>query len=138
MNVTRIILAALAATVVYFVIGGLVFTRASLRNEFMKYPAVYRSQEAMKGVMPIGMLGMLLSMLALAVLFAMIHPAGGTVLAGAEFGAIVGVYALGSFVLHNHVNLNIGARLTAYQAIAYFVEWTAVGIVISLVYQGAA
>jgi len=134
-NVTRIILAALAATVVYFVIGGLVFTRASMRTEFMKYPAVYRSQEAMKGVMPIGMVGMLLSMLALAVLFAMIHPAGGTVSAGAEFGAIVGVFALGSFVLHNHVNLNIGARLTAYQAIAYFVEWIAVGVVISRVYR---
>jgi len=134
-NVTRIILAALAATVVYFIIGGLVFTRASMRNEFMKYQSVYRSQEAMKGVMPIGMVGMLLSMLALALLFAMIHPAGGSVAAGAEFGAIVGVYALGSFVLHNHVNLNIGAKLTVYQAIAYFVEWVAVGVVISRVYR---
>jgi hypothetical protein len=137
MNYTRIVLAALAATVSYFIVGGLAFTREQMRTEFMRYPAVYRSAEAMKRVMPFGMVGMLLSMVVLAVLYAMIHPAGGTVVAGAEFGALIGLYALGSFVLHNYVNLNIGGRLTVYQGVAYFVEWIVVGIVISFVYHGA-
>jgi len=37
--------------------------------------------------------------------------------------------------LHNWVNLNIGGKLTAQQAVAYFVEWTVVGVVIALVYK---
>ena len=52
MNVSRIVLAAFAAFIAYFILGGLTFSIASLRNEFLKYPAVYRSQDAMKSVMP--------------------------------------------------------------------------------------
>jgi hypothetical protein len=47
----------------------------------------------------------------------------------------VGAYAVGSFVLHNHVNLNIGLRLTLGQAVAYFFQWTVVGVVIGLIYR---
>lgn len=136
MNVARVVMSAFGAFVAYFALGGLFFTRPGMRAEFMKYTSVYRSQEAMKGVMPFGMLGMLLSMLALAVLFAMIHPAGAGLAAGAQFGLLVGLYALGSFVLHNHVNLNIGSRLTVLQAIAYTIEWLVVGLVISMIYRG--
>jgi hypothetical protein len=136
MNNARVILAACGAFVAYFALGSLFFTRPAMRAEFMKYASVYRSQEAMKGVMPFGMLGMLLSMLALAVIFAMIHPAGAGLAAGAQFGLLIGVYALGSFVLHNHVNLNIGSRLTLFQAVAYSIEWLVVGLVISAIYRG--
>jgi hypothetical protein len=136
MNVTRVAFAAVAAFVVYFALGGAFFANPVMRAEFMKYSPVYRSQESMKAVMPFGMLGMLLSMVALSMLFAMIHPSGAGVWAGLQFGLIVALYALGSFVLHNHVNLNIGPRLTTFQAIAYTVEWLAVGVVISLIYRG--
>jgi hypothetical protein len=136
MNVARVIMAAFGAFVAYFALGALFFTRLMMRAEFMKYSSVYRSQQAMKGVMPFGMLGMLVSMLALAVIFAMIHPAGAGLAAGAQFGLLIGVYALGSFVLHNHVNLNIGGRLTVFQAVAYFIEWVVVGLVISAIYRG--
>jgi len=81
---------------------------------------------------------MLLAMVALAVIYAMLWRGGSGVVEGARFGALVGLYALGSFVLHNHVNLNIGARLTLLQAVAYFIEWTVVGVVIGLIYRGAA
>lgn len=40
-----------------------------------------------------------------------------------------------SFVLHNDVNLNIGSRLTPFSAVAYFIEWCTVGIVIGLLYK---
>jgi len=136
MNLIRVGAAAVAAFLVYFALGGAFFTNTVMRAEFMKYQTVYRTQESMKPVMPVGMLGMLLSMIALAVLFAMIHPAGADFMAGLQFGLIVAIYALGSFVLHNHVNLNIGAKLTIFQAIAYTIEWLAVGVVISLVYRG--
>jgi hypothetical protein len=74
-------------------------------------------------------------MLALAALFARIHPEGAPLIAGMKYGAVIGVFSIGSFVLHNHVNLNIGGRLTALQAVAYFVEWLAVGVVIAAVYR---
>jgi hypothetical protein len=135
-NYTRIALAALAAFVAYLALGGLIFgTIPSLRSEFSKYPAVYRSQQGQMSHMPTGMAAMLLSMVVLAVLYAKIYKGGSGVTEGAVFGALIGVYAIGSFVLHNYVNLNIGIRITVASAIAYFVEWTVVGIVIGLIYK---
>jgi hypothetical protein len=88
--------------------------------------------------MPTGMAGMLLSIVALAVLYARMHKVGSGVWEGAVFGALIGLYAIGSFVLHNYVNLNIGLKITVVSAIAYFVEWTVVGIVIGLIYKPAS
>src|SRR5207302_4096945 len=71
MNYGRLALATLAATVAYFVFGGLTFGLLPLlRNEFGKYPAVYRTQEDMKTVMPFGLIAMLLAILVTAVIYA--------------------------------------------------------------------
>ena len=67
----------------------------------------------------------------------MLYQRGYGPLEGARFGASIGLFAVCSFVLHNHVNLNIGWPLTWKQAIAYFVEWTIVGTVIGWIYRGA-
>jgi hypothetical protein len=137
-NYTRIALATLGATVVYFVLGGLLFATSPLANEFRKFPAVYRTPDDMKGVIPIGILGMLLSIAALAVIYAMIYRGGSGLAEGAHFGALIGLFAIGSFVIHNYVNLNIGLKLTVGQAIAYFIQWTIAGIVIGLIYRPPA
>jgi hypothetical protein len=138
MNYSRIALAALGATVAYFVLGGILFgALPSLRKEFMKYPAVYRTQDDMKRVMPMGMISILVAIFVVAVLYAMAYPAGGGVLDGARFGALIGVFAVCGFALHNHMMLNIGIKLTVGQAISYFVQWLGVGIVISLIYAPA-
>ncbi len=138
MNYTRIALAALGATVAYFVVGGILFgALPSLRKEFLKYPAVYRTQDDMKRVMPMGMISILVAIFVVAVLDAMAYPAGGGLLDGARFGALIGVFAVCGFALHNHMILNIGIKLTVGQAIAYFVQWLVVGIVISLIYAPA-
>lgn len=137
MNYTRIALATLAATVAYFILGGLFFAASPLKREFEKFPAVYRSAESMKAVWPAGIAGMILSMLALSILFAMLPTQGPVLARGAHFGLLIGVFAVGSFVLHNYVNLNIDLRLTLGQAAAYFVQWIIVGIVIAWVYKPA-
>ena len=138
MNYTRIALAALGATVAYFVVGGILFgALPSLRKEFMKYPAVYRTQDDMKRVMPMGMISILGSIFVVAVLYAMAYPVGGGVLDGARFGALIGVFAVCGFALHNHMILNIGIKLTVGQSGAYFVQWLVVGIVMSLIYAPA-
>lgn len=138
MNYSRILLAALCAFVAYFIYGGVLFGALPwLRTEFAKYPAVYRSQEGIKSTMPFGMLAMFAALVAIAVLYAMVYTAGSGVAEGARFGALIGVFAIGSFVVHNYVNLNIGLKLTIQQSIAYFVQWVVVGIVIALFYKPA-
>ena len=81
---------------------------------------------------------MLLSIVVLAVLYAKMCKSGSGVVEGATFGGLIGLYAIGSFVLHNYVNLNIGLRITVVSAIAYFIEWTVVGVVIGLIYKPAS
>lgn len=136
MNLTRITLAALAALLAYFIVGGIFFTIPAMRAEFAKYPAIYRTGEAINSVMAVGVLGILLAIGAAAAIFARMHPAGAGVKAGIKFGVVLAVFQLGSFVLHNHMNLNIGWRLSLLQGISYTAEWIVVGVVISLVYRG--
>ena len=136
MNFTRIAFAALGGFAAYFALGGLAFTLLpSLRNEFLKYPAVYRSQEGMKRVMPGGMAAMFLAVLALAVMYAMLYKGGSGLVEGARFGALVGVFSVCAFVVHNYVNLNIGLKLTLQQSMAYFLEWFVTCIVIGVIYR---
>jgi hypothetical protein len=135
MNVLRIAIAAVGAFVAYFVLGGLSFVVLPLRNEFGKYPAVYRSQDGIKAAMPAGMAAMFLAMAVLAVIYAMLYQGGSGVAEGARFGSLIGVFSVCAFVIHNYVNLNIGLGLTIQQAVAYFIEWLVVGIVIGLIYR---
>jgi len=137
MNLTRIFLAALGAFVAYFVLGGLSFTFAALKNEFLKYPAVYRDQVGQLKHMPLGIAAMFVGMVVLAVIYAMLYQGGSGLVAGARFGALIGVFAVCAFVIHNYVNLNIGGALTVKSSIAYFIEWTVAGIVIGLIYRPA-
>lgn len=135
MNLTRIALAAFAALIAYFLVGGVFFAVPAMRTEFEKYPAVYRTGDAVNSVMAIGMSGILLAIVVATVIFARMHPAGAGIAAGLKFGVLLALFQLGSFVLHNHMLLNIGWRQSALQGVAYSAEWIAVGIVISLVYR---
>jgi hypothetical protein len=136
MNVTRMLLAAAGGFVAYFAFGFLTFgALPMLREEFARYPAIYRDHDSIKAVMPIGMLGILVAIVALAYLYASLSRSGGGLGVGLKFGAVIGVFVLGAFVLHNYVNLNIGWRLTLAQGVAYFVEWLLVGAVIGLIYR---
>jgi hypothetical protein len=136
MNVLRLAFATLGGFVTYFVFGGLAFAALpSLRAEMMKYPAVYRPQEGQMKAMPYGMAAMLVSILVMAVLYAMIYKGGSGLVEGARLGALIGVFAVGAFVVHNYVNLNVGPKLMLQQAVAYFVEWVVTGIVIGLIYR---
>lgn len=138
MNYTRIALSALGGFIAYFVVGGILFgALPSLKNEFLKYPNIYRTQEGIKTTMPIGMAAMFVAIAALAIIYALIYHGGSGLAEGARYGALIGIFSIGSFVVHNYVNLNIGGKLTLQQSVAYFVEWLVVGIVIGLIYRPA-
>jgi hypothetical protein len=139
MNYSRLALAALGGTVASFAFGFLVFWLVpALINEAHKYPAVFRPKEEMKTVMPIGLVATFLAILVAAIIFAMIHPGGSGTMEGARFGVLIGIFVVCAFVLHNYVNLDIGLKLALGQAVAYFVQWTIIGIVIGLIYKPLA
>ena len=133
MNYTRLVITSIAATVVYFILGGLVFALTPLRNEFRAYPALYRPIETMQPLMPLGLLSMFVGIVVLVILFAMTPHRGAQ--AGIRFGGLAGIFVVCEFVIHNYVNLNIGLRLTLLQAIAFLFQWTIVGLVIGLLYK---
>jgi len=135
MNYSRIALAGLGGTVAYFALGFLLFALLPLADEVRQFAAVYRPEESMKRVAPVGMVAMLLAMMALAALFALVFREGSSVAQGVRFGFLVAVFAAGSFVLHNYVSLNIGLRLALLQAVAYFVQLLGAGVVIALIYR---
>jgi hypothetical protein len=87
--------------------------------------------------MPIGMLAMFVALVAIATLYAMVYSGGSGLVEGARFGALIGVFAIGCFVVHNYINLNICLKLAMQQSIAYFVQWVIVGIVFGLIYKPA-
>ena len=139
MNYSRLGLAALGGTVASFAFGFLVFWLVpALLKEGHKYPAVFRPKEEMMTVMPIGLVATFISILVVAIIFAMTHHCGSGITEGARFGVLIGIFVVCAFVLHNYVNLNIGLKLALGQAAAYFVQWTIVGIVIGLIYKPLA
>jgi hypothetical protein len=138
MDYTRLLLAALGGFVAYFVFGGLSFVLIpSMKTEFLKFAAIYRPHEGQMRMFPVAMAGILAAVLVVATLFAMIYPGGAPIMDGIRFGALIGVFVVGGFVVHNYANLNIGIRLSVIQAVAYFSEWLIVGVVISLIYRAA-
>jgi hypothetical protein len=89
-NYPRLALAAAGATVAYFAFGFIVFGLLPLlRNEYAKYPAIYRTQEDMKSVMPAGMIAMFVSILVLVVIYGLAYQGGSGVAEGARFGALI-------------------------------------------------
>jgi hypothetical protein len=135
-NYTRIALASLGATVAYFVFGFILFAvLPAMKAEFMKYPDVFRSREGMMKVMPYGMVAILVGIMVVAVLYAKMYPAGGGIVSGIYAGALIGVFAVCTYAIHNYVNLNIGLALTLYESVTYFVQWVIVGATIGLIYK---
>ena len=138
MNLPRLGLAALGGMVASFAFGFLVILLVpALLDEAHKYPTVFRPQEEMMTVMPIGIGATFIAMLVVTIIFAMMYRGGSGPAKGARLGVLIGIFAVCN-VLHNYMNLNIGLKLALGQAAAYFVQWTIVGIVIGLIYKPLA
>lgn len=62
-------------------------------------------------VMPIGLVATFIAILIVAIIFAMVQQGASGITEGACFAALIGIFVVCAFVLHNYVNLNIGLRL---------------------------
>jgi len=137
MNYARIVLAAVAATVVDAVYGFAVYG-VLLTSEFARYPGVYRPNDVGMTYLPIMFVGVFIGMLVAAAIYAKGYEGGNAVAEGARFGVLLGVFLAAVFVGVNYATLNIGRKISLELALAGLVEWTLAGIAIALVYKPSA
>ena len=134
MNVTRLFLSSVAAFVAYFVYGAVV-TGIFLKKDYMPYIGVYRPDEQIMKLFPLGMLTTLLAILLLCIIYTQTLGVSAGWVAGTRFGALVGTFMVFAHVAHNFVNLSIGPKLAIEMAIAELLQWTIVGLVIGAIYR---
>jgi hypothetical protein len=136
MNYARLALAAVAATIFDAVYGFLVYGML-LAPEFARYPGVYRSNESGQAFLPLMFGGLLIAIVAVAIIYAKGYEGGSGAAEGARFGFLLGVFVVFAFAAVNYAVLNVGRKIAVMTAAAGFVEWLAIGVVIGLVYRPA-
>jgi hypothetical protein len=134
MNAKRILMAAVAGFITFFMYGGLVFGKL-LANDYRPYPNIYRSMEQMQHHMAVGMVSSIIAIIVLAVMYAKGYEGGSGAAEGVRFGLLIGIFAACTHIADNYVVLQIGGMLAAKMAVASLGEWTLVGLVIGLVYR---
>ncbi len=135
MNYARIVAAAVAATLVFFTYGFLVHGWL-IAKDYVPYPAgVYRSGDATRSLMPLGLTGIFIAILVFATIYAKGYERGHGVGEGARLGLLFGIFMAGAFVAVNYTTINISGKLALELAASELVEWTIVGVVTGLVYK---
>ena len=137
MNMTRVVLGALAATVVDGFYGFVVYGNA-LSGQFAAFPGVFRSAENGTAALPVMFCGILVGMLAVTYVYAKGYEGGSGLIEGLRFGLLIGIFNAGCFIGVDYGILNIGRRLALMMALAGLVEWLVVGCTIGLMYRSAA
>jgi hypothetical protein len=136
MNYSRIIIATVAATIVYYLYGFLV-EGLLIRKAFSPYSAVYRSAQTVTGYLPIGFACTLIAIFVIAMIYAKGYEGGSGVAEGLRFGVLVGIFVVCTFVGPNYVTLNIGLKLALELAASVLLQWTIVCVVLGLIYKPA-
>jgi hypothetical protein len=134
MNYFRLLLAAVAATTVFFIYGFVVHGWL-IAKDYIPYPeGVYRAGDAAQTHMPFGLAGLFVAITVFATIYAKSHRASGA-RSGASLGLLFGIFMAGAFVAVNYATLNISGRLASELAASELVEWTLVGTVVGLIYR---
>lgn len=137
MNYPRILIAAIVATIAFFVYGFLVHG-ILLAPDYVPYPeGVYRSGDAARSHMLYGLAGIFVAIIVFAMVYANSYKGGRGLIAGARLGLLFGVFIAGAFVAVNYGTINISGKLALELAISALIEWTMVGVVIGILYKPA-
>jgi hypothetical protein len=137
MNYGRVALAAVAATVVDFFYGFVVYGNL-LTSEFAKYPSIFRPADTQMAYLPMMFAGFLVAMVAAVLIYATGYEGGSGIAEGMRFGFLIAVFQIAYVVLGNHAVMQFNRRLTGYLALATLAEWLIVGITIGLAYKPSA
>src|SRR4051812_26887168 len=97
MNMGRLALAAVAATMVDGIYGFVVFGNA-LASRFEAFPGVFRSAESGPAALPIMFCGILVGMFAVTYIYAKGYEGGSGLQEGLRFGLLIGIFAAGYFI----------------------------------------
>jgi hypothetical protein len=137
MNYPRLLLAAVAALVVFFAWGFLT-EGWLLRRDFAPSAALYRTSDLQMKYMPFGLASVLLALLAAVVLYA--GWCGGTsgAVKGLQFGLIIGVFVACIHPISNLVTMNMDTKLGLEITVSTAIGWVLAGLVIGLVYKPIA
>jgi len=134
MNYPLLVLAAVAALIVFFAWGFL--TEGWLvRKDFASSAALYRTSDLQMKYMPLGMASVLVALLAAVALYA--GWCGGTSGAarGLQFGLLMGVFIACVHPISNLVTMNMDTKLGLEIAASNAIGWVLAGLVIGLVYK---
>jgi hypothetical protein len=137
MNYTRLAIAAVVGTVVYFAWGYLI-EGWLIRDHFIPSQVVYRDISTMQKYMPLGLLSSLLAIFLMAVIYAKVSAAPGAgsgATSGVFFGLLFGIFAACIHTISNFVTMNIDTRLGLETTASCLVQWTLVGVTIALLYK---
>jgi hypothetical protein len=134
MNYLRVFLAAVAATIAFFIYGFVVHGWL-IAKDYIPYPeGVYRAGDAAQAHMPFALVGLFVAILVFATIPAKSCRTAGA-RSGASLGFLFGIFMAGAFVAVNYATLNISGKLASELAVSELVEWTLVGAVVGLIYK---
>ena len=137
MNFTRVALAALAAWVLYMVMGYLVHG-VLLSDLYMQYTGVMRPEAQAQTILPVNFGVVLVGFFAFAYAYAKGYEGGNGLQEGLRFGVLVGIMLCTFGTIWEYMVWPVGRRLLAAWLIDYIVEFALYGIVVGLIYKPAA
>lgn len=134
MNYPRMVLAAVAALLVFFLYGFL--TEGWLiREDFALSAMLYRDSHAQTKYMPIGMASILVGLLAAAVLYAKWSGGETGAKSGLQFGLLLGTFTACVHALSNLMTMNLHPKLGLEIAVSTFIGWLLAGVTLGVVYR---
>jgi hypothetical protein len=134
MNYPRLVLAAIAALIVFFAWGFLT-EGWLLRKDFAVSAALYRTSDLQMKYMPLGLASVLVALLAAVVIYARWCGASSRAASGLQFGVLMGLLVACIHPISNLVTMNMDVKLGLEIAASNAIGWVLAGFVIGLVYK---
>src|SRR6516164_8955288 len=133
-NYPRLLLAAIAAVIVFFAWGFLT-EGWLLRKDFATSAALYRTSDLQMKYMPFGLASVLVALLVAVVIYARWCGATSGIASGLQFGFLMGVFVACIHPISNLVTMNMNVKLGLEIAASNGIGWVLAGLVIGLVYK---
>jgi len=134
MNYPRLLLATVAALVVFFAWG--FFTEGwMIRKDFAASAALYRTSDLQMKYMPFGLGSVLIGLLVAVVIYGRWCGGASGAASGLQFGLLMGVFVACIHSISNLITLNMDVKLGLEIALSNAVGWVLAGLVIGLIYR---
>ena len=134
MNYPRLLLAAIAALIVFFAWGFLT-EGWLLRKDFAASAALYRPSDFQMKYMPFGLVSVLAALVIAVVIYARWCGVTSGAADGLQFGILLGLFVACIHPISNLITMNMDVRLGLELAVSNAIGWVLAGLVIGLVYK---